>query len=287
MCAAGKPEEKDVIVDGLRLHYLDWGGEGQPYMLLLHGGGQTAHTWDDVAPALGGLHHVVALDQRGHGDSSWAPNGEYSVEAHLGDINGFAQALGMRSFVLIGLSMGGMNAIAFTATHPRKVRALGIVDVGPDVNPEGVREIREFTSVDIRSSFEDFLEAAKKFNKRRTEANLRHRLSHSLKQLPDGRWTWKQDPAIRDFHARPQRPRRDLWADVAKIRCPTTVIRGGESKVLTVEATRKLVAAIPGCRLATIPGAGHSVMGDNPRAFEKAVQQFLASIPQRTTTRRG
>src|SRR3989338_3427086 len=117
----------------MRFHYLDWGNEGKQPLLFLHGGLQTAHSWDFVALSLRPHFHIRALDQRGHGDSDWAPDGDYSREAHRTDIYGLTKALDLKDFVLIGLSMGGMNSIVYTATHPERVKALVIVDVGPEI----------------------------------------------------------------------------------------------------------------------------------------------------------
>ena len=114
-----EPEDRYVDVDGLKLHYLDWGGDGKPKMLCLHGAAQNAHMWDFTALAYCDRYHVLSLDQRGHGDSGWAPDEDYGRDAHQRDISGFVEALGLDNFVLVGLSMGGSNAIAYTAGHHR------------------------------------------------------------------------------------------------------------------------------------------------------------------------
>ena len=106
------PEEHDVLLRRMRFHCLDWGNAGRRPILFLHGGGLTAHTWDLACLALRDEYHCLALDQRGHGDSEWSPEMDYSVEAHRGDIAAFADHLGLDGFVLVGMSMGGLNAIA-------------------------------------------------------------------------------------------------------------------------------------------------------------------------------
>jgi pimeloyl-ACP methyl ester carboxylesterase len=167
--------------------------------------------------------------------------------------------------------------MTFTARHPDKVQALVIVDVSPEVQARGVEHIRSFVQAsDELDSFEEFVERAHQFNPRRSLDNLRSRLSHNLKQLPNGKWTWKYDKALRSFESAFRgNPLSSLWDDVRTIRCPTLIIKGGESDILSSESAEKLQASISNSRLAVVPGAGHSVMGDNPAGFVAAVREFL------------
>jgi pimeloyl-ACP methyl ester carboxylesterase len=260
---------------GLCFHYLDWGSEGKPPFVLLHGGAQTAHSWDDFAPVMRDEYHVYALDQRGHGDSDWAPDGDYSRQTQCADVAAFVSALQLPPFVLAGLSMGGINSITYAARYPETVKALIIVDVGPEIETQGRENIQHFTRIDELDSFEAFVERAHRFNSRRSLENLRQRLSHNLQQQPNGKWTWKFDQKRLGSGGRSGIGPEGLWEDVRKIRCPTLIIRGGESDILTPAAAKRLQAAIPQSRLVTVPGAGHSVMGDNPEGFASAVQEFL------------
>src|SRR5437016_600537 len=131
-----------TVLGGLRFHFLDWGTAGRPPLLLLHGGAQTAHSWDDVAPDLAHDHHVLALDQRGHGDSAWAEEGRYRRADFVADVVAFLDDRGWRQTTLVALSLGGLNAIACAATHPARVRGLVVVDVAPTVAPAGGQAIR-------------------------------------------------------------------------------------------------------------------------------------------------
>jgi pimeloyl-ACP methyl ester carboxylesterase len=266
-----------VAGNGLRFHYVEWGFPDAPPLLCLHGITQTAHSWDEVAEALSDEYRVLCLDQRGHGDSDWAPRGEYTRQAMAADIDAITDALGLSNFVLCGMSMGGINSITFTAHHPQKVRALVIVDVSPEIKTEGVQNIRTFIeAADELPAFEAFVERAHQFNPRRSLENIRSRLSHNLKQLPNGNWTWKYDKALRSGERSFQASALlDLWDDVAMIRCPMLILKGAESDILSSEGATKLQAAIPGSKLAEIPGAGHSVMGDNPEAFVTEMRKFL------------
>jgi len=276
-----EPHDKSVTVNGLRFHYLDWGNEDKPPMLLLHGGAQTAHSWDFFALAVRPDFHVVALDQRGHGDSQWAPDGDYSLESNQRDIHSFVQEIGFDRFVLVGLSMGGRNTLVYTGTHPERVRAAVIVDVGPETRREGRRQIREFvTTTDEMDSVEAFARRVMERNPHRKLPQLVGSLQWNLKQLPNGKWTWKYDKLLRTPGFRPARGTvEDLWACARNIACPTLIVRGGDSLVLDREGAEHLQQAIRGSHLVEVTNAGHTVPGDNPLGFEAAVKPFLKGLP--------
>ena len=268
-----------LTLGGMNFHYLDWGTAGKPPFVLLHGGAQTAHSWDDFAPVVRNDYHVYALDQRGHGDSDWAADGDYHRTTHCKDVAAFVSSVDIGPHLLVGLSMGGINSITYTARYPERVRALIIVDVGPEIETKGRENIQDFVAgVDELDSFEAFVERAHKFNPRRSLDNLRQRLSHNLKQQPNGKWTWKFDQIRRRDGAQSGMNPEELWQDVRKIQCPTLIVRGGESDILSPQAAERLQAAIPNSRLSVVAGAGHSVMGDNPDGFAQAVQEFLATL---------
>ena len=192
---------------------------------------------------------------------------------------GTATIVGEAYPALAEAAFGEVSAITYTARYPESVRALLIVDVGPEIEARGRENIQSFISgIDELDSFEAFVERAYRFNPRRSLANLRQRLSHNLKQLPNGKWTWKFDQKRLGAGARSGIGPEGLWEDVRKIRCPTLIIRGGESDILAPEAAERLRAAIPNSRVTVVPGAGHSVMGDNPAGFATAVQEFLRTI---------
>ncbi len=264
-------------IGALTLHYLDWGTDGRPPLVCLHGITQTAHSWDEVAPALARTHHVRALDQRGHGDSTWAPDGDYRIATQNHDIEQFLRAVDATPAVLVALSMGGLVALTLAARAPELVRALVVVDIAPEVQRSGVDNIRSFVAAtDELDTFEDFVQRAHSFNPRRSLANIRERLRHNLRQLPTGRWTWKYDPQLRN-PARVGDGMGDLWAEVAKIRCPVLIVRGGESDILAPEVAARF-GGIVKAEVRTVAGAGHSVMGDNPSGFLAAVEPFLAGL---------
>jgi pimeloyl-ACP methyl ester carboxylesterase len=265
-----RARDRYVRLRGLRFHLLDWGTGGGPPLLLLHGGAQTAHSFDEVAPSLARTHHVVAVDQRGHGDTDWAPR--YRREDFAGDVGALLDHLGWEAAALVGMSLGGLNSIAYAAARPDRVRAVVVVDVMPSIAPEARDAIAKQLSVQEFASFEDAVAKAHAFNPRRSLENIRERLGHAMRAFGDGRWRYKFDPDIGSGAADLER----LWADVRRIRCPTLLVRGAESAVLTPESIARFHATLPGSRVAEVAGAGHSVMGDNPGGFLAAVAPFLA-----------
>ena len=269
---------------GIRLHYLDWASEDKPWLLCVHGAAQNAHMWDFTALALCTRYHVIAVNQRGHGDSEWAPNGEYDRASYVGDLENFIDHLGMESLTLIGLSMGGSNSVAYTASHPDRIKALVVVDVGPEPARTGERAANNFvTQKDVLDTYEEFVQRVIEYSLFRPEWQIRSSLQHSLRQRPDGKWTWKYDPVLRDpaRRAQQQSTREDSvsrWALWERIACPTLIIRGQQSDVLSQEVAERMLERNNNSRLVEIPNAGHRVPGDNPVAFEQALRGFLDQI---------
>ena len=267
-----------VEANGLKFHYLDWGDPANPPLVLLHGVGQTCHTWDLFAAAMSPHFHVMAFDQRGHGDTDWAADKDYSRRSMVKDVEAFTTALGLDRFFLTGMSMGGANSLSFTANNPDRVEALVVVDVGPRVENKGVQNIRNFMK-DFRE-FDSLDEAAAvihKFNPRRPlEIIRKYTVVYNLKQLSSGKWTWKYDTYFSEGHRRGdiKQMQEELSQEVKKITCPTLLVKGAESDVLSLDGARLLQTAIPGSEFALVAGAGHSVMGDNPPGFEAAVREF-------------
>ena len=275
------PAEADLLANGIRLHYLDWGGTARRSMLFLHGGGLTAHTWDLVCLALRPRFHCYAMDLRGHGDSEWSPSMKYGLDVYAGDVEQVVQTLQLRDFLLVGMSLGGLTALAYAGQHSALLRLLILVDVGPTVRPAGARRIMDFVlESDELDSVDEFVERAIRFNPHRNPELLKRSLLHNLRQLPNGKWTWKYDRRHRqrrDYHQADLR-RQELWKDVAKIRCPTLVVRGEQSDVFTDEDAAAVTNALPDGRWVKVASAGHTVQGDNPRGLLEALEPFLAPL---------
>jgi pimeloyl-ACP methyl ester carboxylesterase len=273
------PQDCEVHVGRMRLHYLDWGNKHLPPILFLHGGALTAHTWDLVSLALRDQYHCIALDQRGHGDSDWAQDEDYSIGAQLADTKGFVDKLGLDKFILVGMSLGAINSLAFAIAHPERLSHLVIIDAGPEMRRPGSSRIRDFVNeVQDTVTVEAIIEKALKFNPRRDPKILRRSLMHNLRQQPDGTWKWKYD--TRRFKALGQdshRAERAKLADgLARIACPALVVRGGESDVFHEEDGISLAQRLPAGRFVTVPRAGHTVQGDNPKDLVAELRRFFA-----------
>ena len=275
------PHSRTRQIGALRLRYLDWGGEGLPRMLFLHGGALTAHTWDLCCLSLRAEYHCLALDQRGHGDSDWDPAADYSIAAQREDIKGFADRLGLDRPILVGQSMGAINALAFAIHYPERLSALVMIDAGPEVRRPGSRRIREFVhDVADAPSLDAIIERALAFNPRRDPNILRRSLMHNLRQTPECGWRWKYDRSRflnldREAHGA---ERRGLAEGLARVACPVLVVRGGESDVFHEEDAVALANRLAKGRHVTIAEAGHTVQGDNPKALVAALRDFLADV---------
>lgn len=255
-------------------HGLRWAGpELGGTLLLLHGVNQTAHSWDEVAPRLCDRFTVIAVDQRGHGESAWAKDGDYGLEAMVGDLAELARFLGLRRVAVAGMSMGAAHAIALAARWPQVVSHLVVVDFAPVIEPKGLEAIRHVLGMSW-PSFEAAVTQIASFNPRRTVDNVRDRLRHSLGERPGGSWGWRLDPALLR-HPRFGDGAMGARDDVEKVRCPTLVVRGDESDILSPEMAEAMIARLRAGRLVTVAGAGHSVAGDDPESFTRAVRSFL------------
>ncbi|MCZ6876040.1 MAG: alpha/beta hydrolase [bacterium] len=271
-------QDKTVSVNGLNLHYLDWGRLGKPPIILLHGLRGHAHAWDDVAAATCTDYHVLALDQRGRGGSDWAKDGDYSTDAYVADLAAFADALKLDSFVLVGHSMGGRNSMAFAAQYPQRLQKLVIVDIGPTVDPRGSTRISEEINAvpEAFDSFEAVVAYMSKQNRFASDAVMHRRLQYATKTLPDGQVGWCYDVAIRQqWRQGTAAPSVDLWPGLSKITCPTLIVRGMETDLLTSEVAQKMVEVLANATVVEIERAGHMVFEDNPQDFNHALATWL------------
>jgi esterase len=279
--ALALPASRQCIAGRMRLHYLDWGRQGAPPVLFLHGGCLTAHTWDLACLALRNDYHCLALDQRGHGDSEWSPEVDYRPSAQREDVAGWIDALGMDRPVLVGQSMGALNALSYAHAFPERVAGLVLIDIAPEASRSGgAARIVEFARAPAElDSIDAFVERAVAFNPRRRRELLRSSLLHNLRQLPDGRLTWKYD---RRFLATGMttvaNALEELATQAREVSCPTLLVRGGDSDVVTREAAAAFAACFPAGQFAEVAGAGHSVQGDEPAALVALLRRFLAAV---------
>ena len=273
--------ERSVHVGKLNLSYQEWGNSSAPPIIMLHGFGVSGHMFDEFADRMQDRYRLLALDQRGHGDSDWSEEGDYSRTAFVEDLEGFRKALGIERFILIGHSMGGLNSVAYASAYPERVKALVLVDVGPESAKEGVDNIMRFTRGPDELEFEEFVEIAHRFNQRRTMENIRERMRHRLKPTDSGKWTWKFDRRFRqpDSGLRVGNDgNSDSWALFRGVKAPTLLIRGAESDVLPEAVAERAATEMQRARLIIVAGAGHSVPGDSPDAFTEGVRTFLGDL---------
>lgn len=272
-----EPLERNITLGGLRFHYLDWGRAEAPALILLHGFTGHARTWDHVAALLADRFRVLALDQRGHGDSAWATDGDYRIASMAGDLDAFTAALCPARFTLVGQSMGGRVAIAYAGAHPDRVERLILVDIGPEIAPEGLARISTTVSrvPEEVPSEEDAYRLIRAAAPRYSEPLLRHRIRHGFRRLPNGRLGWKYDKALREQARAGTRDIPDLWPDLSRITCPTLIVRGAESDVLSPQIAKRMLETLPNGRLVEIADAGHTVPGDQPDAFLAVIRTFL------------
>jgi pimeloyl-ACP methyl ester carboxylesterase len=247
----------------------------------LHGGGQSAHTWQRVATRLADRYHLIAPDARGHGDSDWSAEGDYTIAAFGADLHGLANRLALGRFVLVGMSMGGMTALGYAGVHGASLRGLVVVDIAPEIQPEGRDRIVAFMKGrDSFASLDEAVDYAYAFNPRRSPEALRQTLPRNLRELPDGRWRWKWDPAFLPDGEHPESRfgLEDLWQAAARVPCPALVVHGSESDILSRDTGERLASVLPHGRYVSVAGSGHSVQGDNPHSLSEAIERFLGEI---------
>ncbi len=269
--------DKFIALNGLRFHYRDWEGEGAPTLILLHGFARMARDWDPFAREMQKRYRVLALDQRGHGETEWAE--DYSRVRMLEDLDAFVRALELQRIILLGHSMGGRIAYSYAASHPDVVEKLVIVDMGPEIMSSGVLRVQTIVQAkDVFDSPEEAFHWAHAQNPRPPEAEQRARTLANLKPREDGKWTWRYDPALREPNRPMPRPDPEAqWEMLRKIKCPMLIVRGAESDILSREAAERMAREIPNARLVQVPNSGHGVHTDNPSGFVEAVREFLIS----------
>jgi pimeloyl-ACP methyl ester carboxylesterase len=265
-----------VEVNGVKLHYLDYGTAGRRPILCVHGGAAHAHWFDFVASGLTPDHHVIAMDLRGHGDSAWAEPHTYSWQTFSEDVNALVEKLDLRDYVLIGHSMGGMVSLVHAATHPGRIGGLVIVDSVMLMPMDRVTKMRAFgerpskgyaTQEELVARYR--LEGGEK--QMAAPEVLQRMAMYSSRQAADGRWQHKADRGVyANFQQIAGVP---LWE---KVTVPALVIRGGEhSPRFTPEVLTEIRTRAPQVQMAEVPASDHHVTLDNPQGFVDVVQKFL------------
>lgn len=267
---------------GLQLAADVWDGRREPYILFIPGGGQTRGAWRRTAVGMAAKGFgVVSLDLRGHGESEWARDADYSIDAFVGDVRAVAATLPAPP-VLVGASIGGIAALMAVgeSTEP-PARAVVLVDVAPNMSDEGLDRIRCFMTAGTRG-FDTVDQAAEAVARYRPQPrrSASGGLRSNLRVGPDERYYWHWDPA---FHgASKQRAAAGMLARMAaaarSVRIPALLITGARSEVVSREAALDLQRLIPGARSVEIANAGHMVAGDENEVFDAAVGRFVDGL---------
>lgn len=271
----------NIVLRQLRFHYLEWGRDDAPAIVMLHGGHQSAHSWDLVSLHLARHYRVLALDQRGHGDSEWARDVSYCNHEMSLDAEAFIAAMGLQRPVLIGHSMGGRNAMLLMRRNQALLRAAVIVDVGPELSEKGRAAIAGF--VQVNQEFDDlehFVRNVRQYDPYRSREHIERTVKYNMLQRADGKFVSKCDSNPRRLGIiRGNGPLENITLDdAARFNIPVLVVRGANSNILAPDAAERFAAALPEGSLTTVPDCGHNVHGQNTMGFIKALGAFLETL---------
>ena len=256
-----------------------WGDPDGPLVLLLHGGGQTRHAWKGAGETLGAAGYcAVAFDARGHGDSDWAPDGQYGQDLMVQDLECVVAAFGGRRPVLVGASMGGGTSLVAVGEDRIDATALVLVDVAPHIEAEGVEKIQAFMTRKPEgfSSLDEVADAIASYQPHRTRPRNVAGLGKNVRLGADGRYHWHWDPKFRAGRQVMEQRRERLEACARRLTLPTLLVRGGLSDLLSEEGAREFLGICPHSEYVNVGGAGHMVAGDRNDVFANAVIEFLA-----------
>jgi esterase len=274
------PASKFITANGLKLHYLDHGAEGQPWLVCIHGLSGNAHNFDRLVPKLIGKYHVLSVDVRGRGDSEWGPPTEYLPQHYVSDLAQALDALAIERVTLIGTSMGGIISMMYAGGWPDRVERLVLNDIGPEVDEAGATRIQGYFG-EAPNRFKDIGEVADYHRKNYpqlasiAEDELREQVRWSVKDSGDGGLLWKLDPAIRrPIRGGTAQQRLDLWVPFARITAPILVIRGAISDILSPRTATQMRTMHEGVAVVEVPGVAHAPTLLEPEAFG-ALKAFL------------
>jgi pimeloyl-ACP methyl ester carboxylesterase len=265
-----------------------FGDPADPPVVLLHGGGQTRHSWHGTASQLGSRGwYALSMDLRGHGDSGWSPDGNYSAEQYAKDLVDLSGQLPERP-AFVGASLGGVSSLLAVGESDAPIgAALVMVDVAPRVEREGVERIRTFMRSGLHGfgSLDEAADAIAAYNPNRPRPKNLDGLRKNLRQKDDGRWYWHWDPRFMSPPGEPSgldgisearyTPEDRLIAAARRITVPALLVRGGSSDLLSEEGAKHLLSLIPHAQYVDVAGAGHMVAGDRNDRFNEAVVTFL------------
>jgi len=265
--------DRFVRVNGLELHYRDWGNRQAPPVMLLHAGGCHAGWWTEIAERFADRHYVIALDLRGHGDSHRPDSGDYAFDTHASDIAAVIEVLGLENVRLVGHSLGGYVGLVYASRRPAQLRALVLADMLCELDGPALERVHE-ASRKPSPTFASRPEAEARFRLQPSETVASPQVlaaltAQAVTEMPDGRFGFKFDrramghPAVR------------AWDFAPDVRCPTLVVRGELSSLMPREHAERLAGLLPSGELREIGGACHHLMLDNPHGFAEVLRDFF------------
>ena len=277
--------------DGNPIHALEWSTEGVA-LILVHGFGNDAHIWDEFAPLAAPHYRVIAVDLRGHGDSGHDPERRYRWDDHVRDLESVTAALEIDRMVLVGHSLGGRTCLLFAGRNTERMAGLVVVDTGPEHDPRGQIRIRQEVEGRTGDGGDGSLASVEEYERilvhnypAATPGSIKRMARSELRQREDGRWIRKADPffmsslasaSAEEQEAYEEETRKKLWTACEVVPCPTLIVRGAASDILSAEIADKMVDdVLQNGQLAVVAQAAHSVMTDNPEGFNEAVATFV------------
>jgi pimeloyl-ACP methyl ester carboxylesterase len=269
-----------VGVDGIDLVGDVGGDPAAPIVILLHGGGQTRHSWHGAMLELVQRgYYVINLDARGHGESQWAPDADYSLEVLAEDLARVIDTLPSKP-ALVGASMGGATSLYLIGTHAEPVAsALVLVDIVPNIDSDGADKIKAFMTGHTQgfADLEEAADAVTAYNPNRPRPKDPQGLMKNLRLRADGRLYWHWDPRMVQSKSGAEPPvfREVLNKAAERVRVPTLLVRGSQSNIVTEEGVTELKRHLPQLEVFDVGGAGHMVAGDKNDAFNQGVFDFL------------
>jgi flavin reductase (DIM6/NTAB) family NADH-FMN oxidoreductase RutF/esterase/lipase len=262
---------------GVKLVAEGFGSAENPTVLLLHGGAQSLWIWRHAADVLSNAgRYVIALNLRGHGESQWAPDGRYDIDAYAADLKAVLAQLPSRPFI-VGSTLGGMVALAALAgTGDHFAAGLVLVEAGPWLASRADRIAREmYRLAEGYSCIEEAVEAATAFaSYRRVKPRDPNVLQRQLVQRGDGKYYWRWDPRSLNGLKQPDLAQQ-LEAAAARVTVPTLVLHGNESEIFPLSDAARLTEMIPDCERIQIEGAGHQLVSEQSDLFHAALVDFL------------
>jgi esterase len=266
-----------IVRDGIKLHHLDWGNPAAHPIVLVHGSRLHAHVWNHFSRRFSARYHIIALDQRGHGDSGWSTPDSYRMEDFYEDLRAVIEAKRLSRFTLVGHSLGGRVSMLYAHRHPDLLERLVLVDITPGRPPApagGVRPDDTRTAPGEFDSAEAALVHLERLMPRAPAPLIEESVRHGLRRTADGRYTWKYDPGFLTGH-RTRANAIDLWQAVQSVNTPTLLQYGSHSDVVSRDLAARMAEIMPRCTVERIEGAGHGLFTDQPEAFAQSMERFL------------